>query len=59
MRERKAGRWWLTPVILAAQEAAIRRILIQSQPWANSLRNLAGKKKKKIRKRGWWSAQVA
>jgi hypothetical protein len=23
--------WWLTPVILATQEAAIRRIVVQSQ----------------------------
>jgi hypothetical protein len=27
-----AGRWWLTPVILAAQEAEIIRITVQSQP---------------------------
>jgi hypothetical protein len=27
-----AGQQWLTPVILATQEAKIRRI-IQSQPW--------------------------
>jgi hypothetical protein len=26
----------LTPVILATQEAEIRRIEVQSQPWANS-----------------------
>jgi hypothetical protein len=31
-----AGRQWLTSVILAAQEAEIRRIAVQSQPWANS-----------------------
>jgi hypothetical protein len=27
----RAGRRWLTPVILATQEAEIRRIVIQSQ----------------------------
>jgi hypothetical protein len=26
------GRWWLTPVILATQEAEIRRIMVRSQP---------------------------
>jgi hypothetical protein len=26
------GHWWLTPVILAPQEAEIRRIEMQSQP---------------------------
>jgi hypothetical protein len=30
--EKEAGHWWLTPVILASQEAEIRRIMIQSQP---------------------------
>jgi hypothetical protein len=27
-----AGYWWLTPVILATQEAEIRRISVQSHP---------------------------
>jgi hypothetical protein len=29
----QAGRQWLTPIILATQEAEIRRIEVQSQPW--------------------------
>jgi hypothetical protein len=32
----EAGHGWLTPVILATQEAEIRRITIQSQARANS-----------------------
>jgi hypothetical protein len=28
----EAGRWWLTPVIPATQEAEIRRIMVPSQP---------------------------
>jgi hypothetical protein len=29
----------MVPVILATQEAEIRRITVQSQPWANSSRD--------------------
>jgi hypothetical protein len=39
---------WLTPVILATQEAEIRRISVRHQPYLR-------KKKKKITKQGWWS----
>jgi hypothetical protein len=28
----RAGGWWLTPVILATQEAEITRIVVRSQP---------------------------
>jgi hypothetical protein len=38
------GRWWVTPVILATQEAEIRRIVVQSQPWANNFRDPISKK---------------
>jgi hypothetical protein len=30
---------WLTPVIPVTQEAEIRRIEVQSQPWANNPRD--------------------
>jgi hypothetical protein len=26
------GRWWIWPIILATQEAEIRRIVVQNQP---------------------------
>jgi hypothetical protein len=32
---------WLTPVILAIQEAEIRRIEVQSQPWAISSQTIS------------------
>jgi hypothetical protein len=31
------------PVILATQEAEMRRIIVQSQPWQGSLQNLISK----------------
>jgi hypothetical protein len=31
-RLNKTRYWWLTPIILATQEADIRRIMVQSQP---------------------------
>jgi hypothetical protein len=30
---------WFMTLILAMQEAEIRRIVVQSQPWANSLKD--------------------
>jgi hypothetical protein len=62
------GCQWLTTVILATQEAEIRRIMVLSQFWANSLRDPISKKditkknqikqkkknpKKDIMKKGW------
>jgi hypothetical protein len=45
-----AEHWWLTPIILATQEAEIRRIAFQSHPGQIVL-----SQKKKITKKGWWS----
>jgi hypothetical protein len=39
-----AGCWWLTTIILANQEAEIRKIMVQNQPWANSSQNPIFKK---------------
>jgi hypothetical protein len=46
-------RWWLTPVILATQEADIRRTTVQSQPQANSSWDPV--LKIPITNKGWWS----
>jgi hypothetical protein len=32
----QAGSQWLTPVILASQEAELRKIAVGSQTWANT-----------------------
>jgi hypothetical protein len=53
-----AGRWWLTPVVLATQEAEIRRIVVQSQPWQIVHKTLSQKKKKNhYKKRAGGEAQ--
>jgi hypothetical protein len=42
-----AGHQWLTPVVLATQEAEIRKIEIQSQPGLSYL-------EKPFTKKGWY-----
>jgi hypothetical protein len=48
-----AGHQWLTPIILVTQEAEIRKIVVQSRPWANILQDPI--LKKTHQKKGWWS----
>jgi hypothetical protein len=45
--------WWLTPIILATQEAEIGRITIGSQP--RQIISLDLISKKPFTKKGWWS----
>jgi hypothetical protein len=47
-----AQHWWLTPVIVATQEAEIRRIVVQSQPRQIVLRPCL---EKKPTEKGCWS----
>jgi hypothetical protein len=51
MRTYLAGHQWLTPVILATQEAEIRRIVVQSQPQENSSQDPISEKKKITKKK--------
>jgi hypothetical protein len=53
-RSHQTGNQWLTPVIPATQETAIRRITVQSQPRQIVLETLSQKKKKsqKIKRGG-------
>jgi hypothetical protein len=47
----RARCWWLPPVILATQEAEIRRITVQGQPGQIVHKTLSRKNTKK----GWWN----
>jgi hypothetical protein len=54
-RESLARHWWLTPVILATQEAEISRIVVQSQLGQIVHETLSQKDPSQIK--GWWRAQ--
>jgi hypothetical protein len=51
-----AGYQWLRPVILATQEAEIRRIVVQSQSGQIVWENLS--QKNPSQKKGWWSGSI-
>jgi hypothetical protein len=54
-----ARNWWLTPVILATQEAEISRIAVRGQPRANSSQDPTWKKPiTKIRLVEWLKVKV-
>jgi hypothetical protein len=53
IQNKKVHPWWLTSVILATQEAGIRRIVVQSQPRQIVLRGPISKKS--FTKKGCWS----
>jgi hypothetical protein len=48
-----AGHWWLVSVILAIQEAEIRRIVVQSQTRQIVRETLS--QKNPSQKKDWWS----
>jgi hypothetical protein len=48
-----AGCWWLTPAILAIQEADVRRTALRSQPGQIVWETLS--QKSPSPKKGWWS----
>jgi hypothetical protein len=45
------GTQWLPPIILSTQEAEIRRIFVQDQPWANRSRNPISKNQSQKKKK--------
>jgi hypothetical protein len=52
-----AGRWWLRLIILATQEAEIRRIVVQSQPGQTVPQNSISKNPSKKKNRASGVAQ--
>jgi hypothetical protein len=48
-----AGRWWLTPIVLATQEKEIRNIQVRSQPGQIDRETLSRKTQHKTRPMEW------